>query len=267
MISSNSLDEIFHGISQRMKLDFDFMSSQFKHRPSVGTAREYALKEFLRAHLPQKLTIGSGIVIDSTGKKSKQIDIIIYDALNAPILHASDNLQIIPVECVYAVIEVKSFLDSRELRKSVDNIRSIKQMSKSAYHMPKNHSLINTIELYDKHLDHFPVIGLVFSYSSIKSIKLLKNKLVEFDDNQNPQNNIDTICILNKAIITNWETNKSQCIVTKEPQSSRISMITDKSLLMLYLLMMHVLSQTWMNPIKMTDYAESIQFGKAELQR
>lgn len=263
MNTSSSLDTIFQGISQRMILDFDFMSSQFKHASSIGTAREYVLKEFLRAHLPQKLTAGSGIVIDSTGNKSKQIDIIIYDTLNTPILHAAESIQIIPIECVYAVIEVKSKLDSVELNKSVENIQSIKKMSKSAFFMPENSQTINTVELYGQKLNYFPVIGLVFAYSSIKA-KLLKNKLVEFDDNQSPQNNIDTICILNKAIITNWETNKSQCIVTKEPHSNRIFMTTDRSLLMLYLLTMQVLSQSWMYPINMTDYAHNIQFGKAE---
>lgn len=265
MNSPSSLDTIFQGVSLRMMADFDFMSSQFKHGSSTGTAREYALKEFLRAHLPQKLAIGSGVVVDSTGIASKQMDIIIYDALNTPVLHTADSLQIIPVECVYAVIEVKSFLSSQELKNSVYNIRSIKQMSKSAYVMPENSSVINTVNLYGQKFDYFPVIGLVFAYSSIKSIRLLKNKLVELDDNQNLQNNIDTICILSRAIITNWDAKQGHYIVTKEPNSIRVFTVTDNSLLLFYLFMMHVLPQSWMNPMKITDYASKIKFGMKEV--
>lgn len=262
-MAQGALDIIFDGLSLKLQAEFDFLSSQFTHRPSRGAAREYVLKELLRRHLPQKLAVGGGVVISSDGKISKQMDIVIYDALSTPIIYMADDLQIFPVECVYAVIEVKSMLNSSELRKSIENIRSIKNMAKTAY-VPETGAIIHSVNLYGKELDHFPVLGLLFAYSSIKSVKILKDKLVEMDDASNLQNNIDSICILNKATITNWQPATEQLIVTKEPDSIRTFIMTPKSLLMFYLQLMHILPQTWMRPIQMTKYAEKVIFGTRE---
>lgn len=260
MSKQDALDSIFDGLSSKLQAEFDFLSSQFTHRPSKGMAREYVLKELLRQHLPQKLGIGSGMVISSDGVVSKQMDIVIYDALNTPIMYAASDIQIFPVECVYAVIEVKSLLNSSELRKSTDNIRSIKNMSKVAY-VTQQSPITSTVTLYGQELSNFPVLGFVFAYSSINNIKQLKDKLVELDDNSSVQNNIDSICILNKATITNWQASTDKLWPTKEPDSVRTFIITQKSLLLFYLQLMHILPQTWMQPIQMTKYAEHVVYG------
>lgn len=260
-MQSETLETIFDGLSSKLQAEFDFLSSQFKNRLSAGEAREYVLKELLRNYLPQKLGVGSGMVIDSRGAKSRQIDIVIYDALNTPVMYAADNLQIFPVECVYAVIEVKSHLNSSELKKSLVNIRTVKSMSKTAYVPDDDSDIKHPVYLYGQTLDHFPVLGIVFAYSSIKNIKILKDKLVETDDTSNSINNIDMVCILNKACITNWIEDEDKIILTKEPSSKRVSILTPKSLLMFYLQSTHILLQTRMRPIQLTQYAQNIHFG------
>lgn len=262
-MSPDPLQTIFTGLSKKLIAEFDFLSSQFSHRPSKGAAREFVLKELLRRHLPQKLAVGSGLIVSSDGRTSKQMDIVIYDALNTPIMYMADELQIFPVECVYAVIEVKSFLSSAELRKSVENIRSVKGMPKTAYIINKS-PIEKTVNLYGKELEHFPIIGLVFAYSSIKNIKILKDKLIELDDSVT-ENNIDTICILNRANITNWQTLNDKYVVTKEPDSIRAAIVGENSLLTFYLFMMHVLPQAWMHPMKMSAYAQHANHGRREL--
>ena len=262
-MSPDPLQSIFTGLSKKLSAEFDFLSSQFSHSPSKGSAREFILMELLRRHLPQKLAVGSGLIVSSDGQSSKQIDIVIYDALNTPIMYMADELQIFPIECVYAVIEVKSHLNSTELRKSVENIRSVKRMPKVAYVINDN-PIKKTANLYGEELDHFPVIGLVFAYSSIKNTQILKNKLIDLDDNE-VINNIDTICILNKALITNWQVEVDKYIVTKEPDSQRAIIVGENSLLTFYLFMMHVLPQVWMYPIRMSAYAQHVDHGIREL--
>jgi hypothetical protein len=107
------------------------------------------------------------------------------------------------------------------------------------------------------------VIGLVFSYTAVKSVKILKDKLEQGDDLQNLENNVDTICILNNSVITNRREG-GKIVVTKEPNTRRGFIKTCDSLLLFYLLMMHVLPQAWMRPIKMTNYAGQINFGRSE---
>lgn len=263
-MTQTSLSKIFDGLSAKLQSEFDFLSSQFSHRPSRGFAREYVLKELLRQYLPQKLAIGSGIVISTDGSVSKQLDIVIYDATNTPIMYGAGDLQIFPVECVYAVIEVKSFLNSGELSKSIENVRSVKSMRKIAY-VPQQGPIISTTNLYGEELDYFPVLGFVFAYDSIKSIKILKDKLVEKDDLRDLKNNLDSICILNKAVITNYDISDSKTSSTKEPNTARVFIKTQKSLLYFYLQLTHALPQASMRPVQMTKYAQQVLYGKIEV--
>jgi len=263
-MTHTGLSQIFDGLSSKLQSDFDFLSSQFEHRPSRGFAREYILKELLRQYLPGKLAIGSGVIVSTDGSVSKQIDIVIYDSMNTPIMYGAGDLQIFPVECVYAVMEVKSLLTSSELVKSIDNIRSVKAMQKIAY-IPRQGPIITTVDLYGEELDYFPVLGFVFAYDSIKNIKLLKDKLVEKDDTQDLKNNLDSICILNKAMITNYDPVNSKSSSTKEPDTIRVFIKTQRSLLYFYLQLTHALPQAKMRPIQMTKYAEQVAYGRIEV--
>ena len=264
MNNSNPLQTIFQGLSQKMKSDFDLLTSQFQHSLSTGEAREFVFKELLRQYLPPKLGVEKGIIISSVPdeRPSKQIDIIIYDKLNTPTLYSAENLRIFPIEGVYAVIEVKSMLNNSTLSDALDNVRSVKQMTKRAF-VPQGGVITKTFSLYGKQTSYFPVLGFIFSYSSIQDIKSLKDQIEGKDDLQNVEKNTDTVCILNRAIITN-QTNEGMIVVSKEPNTKRGFMSTTDSLLLFYLLMMHVLPQAWMDPIKMTDYSSGVPFGTFE---
>jgi len=265
MKSENPLQKIFQGLNQKLWADFEFLSSQLSHSLSTGEAREFVLKELLRQYLPAKLGVEKGIIISSAENEfpSKQIDIIIYDKLNTPVLYNAENLRIFPIEGVYAVIEVKSNLNSTTLKNAIDNIRSVKKMTKKAFVEQKG-AIIDTVNLYGKEWRYFPVTGFIFSYIGIKDIKLLKDELEQNDDLENLENNIDTICILNNSVITNQDKN-GMIVATKEPGTRRGFIKTSDSLLLFYLLMMHVLPQTWMRPIKMTEYAFKTTFGNFEI--
>jgi hypothetical protein len=266
MNNTKQLQKIFQGLSQKLQADFEFLSNQLAHSLSKGEAREFVIKELLRQYLPAKLGLEKGIVISSVENElpSKQIDIVIYDKLNTPVLYAAENLRIFPIEGVYAVIEVKSFLNSKQLEDAVKNIRSVKRMSKKAFVEQKS-AVIPYVNLYGKqNYDHVPVIGFIFSYSAIKNIKVLKNKIEQGDDLENLKNNIDTICILNNAVITNQNIENCKIVATKEPNTRRGFLKNSDSLLLFYLLMMTVLPQTWMRPINMTEYAQKITFGNFE---
>ena len=265
MKSENSLQKIFQGLSQKLQADFEFLSGQLSHSLSTGEAREFVLKELLRQYLPAKLGIEKGIIISSAENESpsKQIDIIIYDKLNTPTLYNAENLRIFPIEGVYAVIEVKSNLNSKTLNEAIENIRSVKRMTKKAFFEQKG-AIIRTVNLYGKEQEHFPVVGFIFSYSGIKMTKILKDEIEKGDNLSNLENNIDTVSILNNAVITN-QTVDGKTVVTKEPNTKRIFIKTQDSLLLFYLLMMHILPQTWMRPIRIIDYASKIKFGISEV--
>ena len=116
-----NVKQIFEGIANTMLTDFDQIQSQIGHAGERGEDRETVVRDFLAKYLPKKYAIGSGQIIDRYGGISRQCDIVIYDALNCPLLLVKEGYQIFPVEAVLGVVEVKSILNSRSLedRKSV----------------------------------------------------------------------------------------------------------------------------------------------------
>jgi len=86
-----------------------------QHPGQKGTAAETALKEMLRATLPERLGISEGVIASSDGTLSAQQDLLIYDAAHAPVFFQTGGTKAIPMEFVYAMIEVKTNLTAADL--------------------------------------------------------------------------------------------------------------------------------------------------------
>jgi hypothetical protein len=99
-----NLTQLFTQISHQMNAEIEAARSAASHSGVKGTAFENILKHFLTRHIPDRLGICTGQLVDSTGATSKQLDIIIYDKAHTPVLFRSEGIQVIPNECAYAVI-------------------------------------------------------------------------------------------------------------------------------------------------------------------
>ena len=83
--------------------------------PDRGGQREEAIRKFLSENLPRRYGISKGFVVSHDGIQSDQCDVIIYDADTSPIFYTDVNQEILPIESVYAVIQVKSRLTPTSL--------------------------------------------------------------------------------------------------------------------------------------------------------
>lgn len=128
------LVKIFDILSQKMNLEWDRIKESLPHSGLKGTALEGEFKKFLKEYLPSNLEVSSGMVIDSNGKESRQLDIIIHDAAKTPLLYNEEGIRVMPIECVYAVIEVKANIESAaEVGKIFENMKSVKDLEKKSY--------------------------------------------------------------------------------------------------------------------------------------
>src|SRR5438552_2789462 len=100
------------------------LAGLLQHSTTVGTAREFLVRTFLAAVLPPIIHIGSGVIIDAHDRRSKQIDVILYDS-RFPLMEFERGIGLYPVEAVVATIEVKSQLTAKELRLALDNCHSV----------------------------------------------------------------------------------------------------------------------------------------------
>jgi hypothetical protein len=108
------------------------LSGLLQHGSTVGQAREFLVTRVLRTLLPTSVHIGSGKVIDSGGVSSKQIDIVLYDP-RFPFMKV-DGGGLYFVEGVLATIEVKSTIDSKKLRESLENCKSVLELNPVGEH-------------------------------------------------------------------------------------------------------------------------------------
>lgn len=107
------------------------LAGLFEHGTTTGTSRELFLMRALRNVLPPAVHIGSGIVVDCEGKRSQQVDIVVYDP-RFPVLRSALAAGLYLAEGVIATIEVKSTLNKRELKKALGNCLSVMTLSSYA---------------------------------------------------------------------------------------------------------------------------------------
>ncbi len=112
--------------------EFEKAKKQNIHRPTQtdkGKVAEPAMREWLTQFLPKRFAVTSGYIISQgiqTNNKLLHYDVIIYDALNAPILWVEENadnseqgkVRAIPAENVFCVLEVKSTFNKKSCREA-----------------------------------------------------------------------------------------------------------------------------------------------------
>jgi hypothetical protein len=174
-----------------------------RHRYSKGASFEGVVRQFLEQYFPKNLDISSGFVIDSNDKVSNQIDIIVSDRFKTPIFYQDESIRVVPVECVYSVIEVKSDLDSKELQKCFQNMASVRSLEKKAYSRDPPYDEFSPA-LYNTCWDIWPINYYVFAIDSIDLNTLASAMEKKFAKDMAPlHSRIDTICVLEKGVICN----------------------------------------------------------------
>lgn len=106
------------------------------HGTTIGDSSEADWVGMLAAFLPGRYGVAGGIVVDSTGGQSEQIDVLIYDKHYSPLfLKTSAGTLIVPAESVYAVFEVKQEINkplAEYAGKKVASVRNLERTSLGA---------------------------------------------------------------------------------------------------------------------------------------
>jgi hypothetical protein len=101
-----------------------------------GKVAEAKCRERLAEFLPKRFGVTSGYIVSAglgSAEKTPHFDVIIYDALESPVLWIEDNpdssaggrSMAIPVEHVRMVLEVKSHFSAANVRASIEHLRDL----------------------------------------------------------------------------------------------------------------------------------------------
>ena len=115
-----------------LKTQLEMSNVSITHNGTMGDVNEKYFIELIRKYLPDRYAVDTGIVIDSTGRTSDQIDVIIFDNQYTPTLLDQQNHRFIPAESVYAVFEVKPEINKGYLEyagKKAESVRNLHRTS------------------------------------------------------------------------------------------------------------------------------------------
>ena len=261
-IFSMDIEKVFSYTSEKMKLEWKQIRESFKHSGNKGTSLEDAVHEFLKDYLPESLGITKGEIIDSKGKHSKQIDAIIFDKAKAIKLYNTENIRILPVECVYAVIEIKSNIDSeRTIEKIFENMLSVKKLEKIAYVQPTRTSSIDIVDIYGEDWPIWPIQYFVFAIDSMDLEELWYHIDQKHKEMKLPvSSRIDCVCVLNGGVISN-KTSDGKFDACPELNSELTFTKTKNALLLFYVLISKYTNQAWLPEFNFKPYLGDMTFG------
>ena len=257
-------DAEFNQVAKQMQLNFERARRLSRHPGIKGDTSEVIIKSFLSNYLPQNLQISSGQIFDTNGKISRQMDIIIHDRDNTPVLFLDSEKRnkLIPVECVYSIIEVKSLLNKRELEKEKSgvfvNMESVRTLEKKAFYPSSD--VVRDTNNYGREWTDWPINYYVFAFDSIKLEKL--KQYIDCYHTQNsfpPEKRIDTICVLGKGLVINSDS-EGKFSACPDLSSQTVHTYTQKELLLFYTLVSHFLLQATMRNFRFIDYVRHIRF-------
>jgi hypothetical protein len=117
---------------QREMLSHLAVGELFEHPTVCGAVTERHWLDLLDRHLPERYRAASAFIVDADGRRSRQIDIAIFDRLYSPLLFPHASGLHIPAESVYAVFEVKQDLNVRLIRDAGRKAASVRRLRRTS---------------------------------------------------------------------------------------------------------------------------------------
>lgn len=130
--TARTLHGLFAGLQERLEGELRSDRHAFTHPGARGEASEEGWLSILRDHLPHRYRADRAQIVDSTGRTSDQIDVVIYDRQYSPLLYNNHHQHFVPAESVYAVFEVKQKLNREHLLYAAEKAASVRRLSRTS---------------------------------------------------------------------------------------------------------------------------------------
>jgi hypothetical protein len=125
------LAEVFYSVQEEMRAQLA-VGGFFEHPSAAGAATERLWLDVLVRYLPKRYSAASAFVIDSDGRRSRQIDIAIFDNLYSPVLFPHAAGLHVPAESIHAVFEVKPTFSRQWIRDAGEKAASVRALRRTS---------------------------------------------------------------------------------------------------------------------------------------
>jgi len=122
------LEQVFHRVEKGLRDDLKKEIIESTHDATLGENCEQHWISLLKKYLPARYGVAKAFVVDSKGRTSDAIDVVIFDPQYTPALFGHDRVQYLPREAVYAVFEAKPTVNKQYLGYAGDKAESVQQL-------------------------------------------------------------------------------------------------------------------------------------------
>ena len=156
----SSIEEYLNHQEKLMKESFEYIRRSYSDSDVKGGANERIVAEFLRKYVSCRFVTNNSEIVDSFGYKSHEIDVCVCNQ-DQPI--SQEHGGILIAEGIDFVVQVKSNLTKPEIRRTIDNCKSVKMLKRR-----KNQKDIFAVLDADVpyYVDRIPYFAFAFSAGS-----------------------------------------------------------------------------------------------------
>ncbi|MCU0693227.1 MAG: hypothetical protein MUF54_17685 [Polyangiaceae bacterium] len=126
------LREAFEAEQEVLRLQLELSAKSITHSGVMGAVNERHFIEVLRSYLPNRYAVADGIIVDSNGATSDQIDVVVFDRQYTPTLLDQQSHRFIPAEAVYCVLEVKPTLNKEYIEYAGAKAASVRKLERTS---------------------------------------------------------------------------------------------------------------------------------------
>jgi hypothetical protein len=269
MSHQDKLNKIFGSVARQMQERFECTRTVVRHKGLKGKAAEKnVVASYLDQYLPRTVSIRQNVeIISCAGDHSTECDVAICDASTPPLW--ADDAELIPVEFLHGLIEVKSVLSTDELRETWQKTAAIKRYAKTAW-IPKQTPEVfqPTISTYGKQFDCFPTAGFLFAYTSSATLQSLGKIMGELAQETEPEHRLDAVWILDKGSIT-WISSTSGEWLTAQAGEPWMRLLTPppggSPLPLMTMQLQGIFQSVFMRPFRIGDYMGDLPLGTGDI--
>jgi Domain of unknown function (DUF6602) len=224
------------------------------HALTKGEIREEDVIAAFRPFIPERFSLGKGIVVNADGDQSEQQDLVIADAQAGTRFIASGNLGVYPVEIVHCVVQIKSRATPADVRRAVENVASVKRLLPGdALRFPYNPMGVVVTEARPAH-----PFGGILCLTPPKSRRGVAGAFAEANSNLGLVLRSNAMCIVGDSVLSWAQQVNDDWQRGALPSSAEhivLDELGDDSLLLFYVLLINGITTFLPPPFSVIPYA------------
>ncbi|HTX74667.1 MAG TPA: DUF6602 domain-containing protein [Terracidiphilus sp.] len=131
-----SASAILQGLAEKVERDLRLAHTAIGHSTNLGEASQQVWIRIFDTYLPERYRARSATVMDSKGRFSEQIDIVIFDRQYSSTLFEFEGTTVVPAEAVYAVFECKQIFSGEALTYAQAKAATVRRLERTSVTIP-----------------------------------------------------------------------------------------------------------------------------------